>query len=155
MYERRNFFSVLVDIFFDVHLWAPILCIVLFVTGHGIKKQREADAWSQVESFATEVYSERPSLVNLNALSSEDFTVKGAEYLLDGGVHLWVKSDAWAFMGDFVNGSNGFSAKDSALWEFSGERRLSLDMVLNLLGFFGIGAWVTYELSKRLFAEEA
>lgn len=151
LYERRNFLSVLVDIFFDVHLWAPILCIVLFMTGHVIKKQREADAWNKVESFAVEVYNERPSLVNLNALSTKDFTVKSAEYLLDEGIHLWVKADAWAFMGDFVNGSNGFSAKDSALWEFSGERNFTFDMALVLIGWFGIATWLTYELHKYLF----
>lgn len=155
LYERRNFLSVLVDIFFDVHLWAPILCLAMFVAGHNVQEQREVAAWNQVENFAYEVYKERPSLVNLNALSTKDFTVKGAEYLLDGGVHLWVKSDAWSFSGDFYDGNDGFAAKDSASWGFSGERRLSLDMILDLLGFFGVGAWVTYELSKRLFAEEA
>ena len=155
LYERRNFLSVLVDIFFDVHLWVPILCLAMFVTGYGIKEQREADAWNQVENFANEVYKEHPNLVNLKALSSEDFTVRSAEYLLDGGVHLWVKSDAWSFSGDFYDGNDGFAAKDSGHWEFSGERRLSLDMILDLLGFFGVGAWVAYELSNRLFAEEA
>lgn len=157
LYERRNFLSVLVDIFFDVHLWAPILCLAMFVAGGNIKEKREANAWNQVESFARKIYQEHPNLVNLNALSSEDldFTVRSAEYLLDGGVHLWVKSDAWSFSGDFYDGNDGFAAKDSGHWEFSGERRLSLDMILDLLGFFGVGAWVTYELSKRLFAEEA
>lgn len=157
LYERRNFLSVLMDIFFDVHLWAPILCLAMFVAGGNIKEKREANAWNQVESFARKIYQEHPNLVNLNALSSEDldFTVRSAEYLLDGGVHLWVKSDAWSFSGDFYDGNDGFAAKDSSHWEFSGERRLSLDMILDLLGFFGVGAWVTYELSKRLFAEEA
>lgn len=154
LYERRHFWSIGIKFFFKFNLWALLLAAVLFVTGCSMEKQREANAFSDVKSFAERLYVEHPSLTNLNTYCREGFTVKSAEYLFDGGIHLWVKSDAWTFNGDFTKTSSSIVGSPNAYWTFSGETKLSIDTLMKLLALFVVEFWAAYTFYRNFLSKQ-